>query len=79
MIPACATLAILSSRKTSDLSSERQCKAKAFSQEIDPHHHNLNPNPGGPAGSVVFIDLRLQSSQSGPLVVRAIDWSITHR
>lgn len=37
------------------------------------------PTPQGPPGSVVFIDLSLQSSQSGPLVVRAIDWSITHR
>lgn len=35
-------------------------------------------SPSGPAGSAVCIDLSLQSSQSGPLVVRAIDWSITH-
>lgn len=59
-----------------DLSSERQCEAEAFSKEIDP---DPTPTPQGPPESVVFIDLSLQSSQSGPLVVRAIDWSITHR
>lgn len=33
----------------------------------------LIPNPQGPPGSVVFIDLSLQRPQSGPLVVRSID------
>lgn len=78
MIPAWAALALSSNRETLlTFAAGGGASPRAFSQIIDPTP--LTPPPPAPPLRGLQARRCVLSSQSGPLVVRAIDWSITRR